>query len=114
MKKLLILAVLAGCGPIAADATIGWGANQRIKKTLDINQKQTAEQTESQAVAVEDIIKILPLLRTQPTPIPPPSLPLVNHYTIEMPPPEYCVPSPTPRPHKKTVRKTRTLPPCAP
>ena len=58
-----------GCGPLALDLTASLGANQNIKKTLDINQRQTDAQVEAQSGVVKDVVGVLPLvLRVEATP----------------------------------------------
>jgi len=58
-----------GCGPLALDLTASLGANQNIKKTLDINQRQTDAQVEAQSEVVKDVVGVLPLvLRVEATP----------------------------------------------
>lgn len=69
----MALVSLSGCLPLAADATIAWGANQRVQKTLDIDQKQTAAQTQQGVEIVEEIVDVVPyVLRVEPAPTPTP------------------------------------------
>lgn len=114
MKKFLIflLPLLSAC-PMAMDASINWGANQKFKKTIELDQKQTKAQTESQTTILEDIIKVIPFLTPQPTPTPvieqkvksitielePKSLPEIPVYTTQ----PYLAPARKPKPY---------LPPC--
>lgn len=87
MKKFLIFLtlLLTGC-PMAMDFSIGLGGNQRIKKTLDINQIQTDKQSDNQANIIEDIVNVFGA-----TPTPTPHLPVVKSLTLE-----FVAPTPTP------------------
>lgn len=110
MKKFLVFLLLAGCGPLAVDFTVGWGSNQTIDKTLKMNQKQTKAQTEAESQAVSDILDALPGIIASAQKVPP-SPPPHARLPLEVNP----APTPTPCPvvyERKVVRKVRRLPPA--
>lgn len=114
MKKLLICVVLSGCGPISlsADANWGIGGNQKFKKTVEVDQNQTAEQSQSQTDIAEAIIKVIPFLTADPTPTPTPLPPKIKSITIELEPkavPE--IPIYTKQPYLPRAKKAK---PCIP
>lgn len=112
MKKILLSSVLilSGCGPLAIDMTVGWGANQSIKKTLEMDQKQTKAQTESGSDFWEGLFDVLPVFTSAPQPTPTPVLPKIQSITIDME--GAATPSPTPKPTKKK-KITAKIEPCS-
>ena len=121
MRKTCLASVLllSGCGPLAIDATIGWGANQSIKKTLEMDQKQTKAQTEAGTEFWEGLFDVLPAVVTAPPP-PPPEKRKIQSITIQLEP----TPQPTPervtiedryeRIYPKRSTKRKSLPPSKP
>lgn len=104
MKKLIPLILLTACGPYAADLTFTIGANQKIKKSIEIDQKQTDAQVTANESFLEHLIDIIPYFSTpQPTPTP---SPVVKSITLNLVEP---VPSPTPKPQVIIERKKSTL-----
>ena len=109
MRHFAIAAVIlfVGCGPLAVDFTVGWGSNQSIKKTLDMNQRQTKAQTESQVDIVDAILDAVKMAEPTPTP----TMPKITSITIETEqPPAPMLPTPTPKPVKKKI--TAKISPC--
>lgn len=83
MKKFLICLVLSGCGPLSLSADVNWGigGNQKFKKTVEVEQVQTDAQIQSQTDIAEAIVKVIPLLKAEPTPTPTP--PVLKSLTLE-------------------------------
>lgn len=109
MKKLLFLLPILGCGPYFIDLTAGIGADQKISKQLNVDQKQTTVQTNVGIATWDDIIKILPFFAAA-TPVPTPT-PIVKSITLNL-----VDPTPTPgyviqeyyKDHPPIPRPTRT------
>lgn len=104
-KSVLLVGCLlaSGCSPLAVDFTVGWGANQTIKKNLEFDQKQTKAQTESQTEIIGDIVDVIWKKEAAPTPTPLP--PKIKSVTIELAGQE----KPTPTP---VVKKLATKADC--
>lgn len=109
MKKLLVVLALflTGC-PMAMDFTIGMGSNQKIEKTLKMDQKQTKTQTEGQTTVLEDLVDIIPYLKAEPTPTPVSQVPKIKSITIELEPkPLPEIPVYTTQPYMAPARKPK-------
>lgn len=115
MKKFLVFAslFLTGC-PMAMDFTIGLGANQKIEKSLKLDQKQTKAQSDNQTTILEDIVNVIPFLTPEATPTPAPQQ-KIKSVTIELEPKVFPeIPVYTTQPYKAPARKPKPyLPECA-
>lgn len=108
--------LIAGCGPLSLDLTANWGSNQKISKTLTVDQKQTDAQVAGQTSFWDDVVAVIPFLTPKPTPTPAPEQQKVKSITIELEPkavPEipvyttqpYLAPARKPKPYKSECVK---------